>query len=555
MPASPILQSDSDFPKALLESGDYGGLQRDDRIQFSPDEKGLEKGLSDQHDTFKTVYVESPRPLPFGNTMSEMAGASSSANRAGQFKGYPQSHSQTMTPISPDPSSGNFSTDNPKGGDGNSRQVYGIRRRTFFLLLAAIILIAIAVLVGGIVGGVTAKNRNNQALSSSQSATPSGSSTISSSPTSSAPAPPESTSAAPIHLLLPNDPLPGASISTLAFMNGGDPKASDQSYRLYFQGADNDVKEVVYDGSLGGWTNSTPIFTDACNFTGLASFTYMNGSRRMERIYYNGMQYPLLQEKIKDPNESLWLPGPMSALGIQSNTSLLTRENNGAAHMSAVYSTRFASGAGARFFYHAARQDTGTDSWVQELVWSQKADTWTKGAQIKGPVSTSQLAATIQDDFLRLFYSTANGTLQESFIDITDKSANYTNGITQTGILGSDDGPISVVSLSNMTLVYFSDKNGTVTELKLVGAVGSSESASINPSKIATPSKQNPLSLGSVIGSIEGGDEPVTVFYTDIVNDVALSTIVFNSRNLSSSTWPANASDSGNNYLPLGNGS
>ena len=73
----------------------------------------------------------------------------------------------------------------------------------------------------------------------------------------------------------------GTSIASLSFT----PKAAiatsnQQSFRLYYQEVDNAIQEIRYDSPVPGWQNSTPILTDARKNTGLAAFTYLNGTEQ-----------------------------------------------------------------------------------------------------------------------------------------------------------------------------------------------------------------------------------------------------------------------------------
>ena len=98
--------------------------------------------------------------------------------------------------------------------------------------------------------------------------------------------------------------------------------------------------------------------------------------------------------------------------------------------MAAVYSVNFDDGPGARLFYHAVQLD-GT-SFVQEVVWNQKNDSWSKGAEIRRPYPNSHLAAAVDETsgILRLFYSSGNKTLSEDWLNTTDTKAGYSSGTT-----------------------------------------------------------------------------------------------------------------------------
>ena len=96
--------------------------------------------------------------------------------------------------------------------------------------------------------------------------------------------------------------------------------------------------------------------------------------------------------------------------------------------MAAVYSTKFKSGAGIRLYYHA--EDLNGTFFVQEVIWTQSKDQWSKGAQIQGAWPNSHFAATIDEstNLLRLFFSGGANALQEMVADITKSPLSYSNG-------------------------------------------------------------------------------------------------------------------------------
>ena len=100
--------------------------------------------------------------------------------------------------------------------------------------------------------------------------------------------------------------------------------------------------------------------------------------------------------------------------------------------MAAAYSTRFHGGPAARLFYHSVATD-GTAR-VQELVWNQTADSWALGATLTDPYPNSHLAVTIDNStqLLRLFYSSGNLTLGESWLNISDPNGVYREGTSFT---------------------------------------------------------------------------------------------------------------------------
>ncbi len=153
-------------------------------------------------------------------------------------------------------------------------------------------------------------------------------------------------------------------------------------------------------------------------------------------IFYVGLN-GLVQEKRKIFNNTLfWEPGTINNLNLAAvgNISVPSEKSQdpkngvGSYAMAAVYSADFASGPGIRLFYHAELLN-GT-SYVQEMVWNQAKDTWTKGVQIPNVWPNSKLAATIDDSnaMLRLFFTTGDEALQEVFCSIKDEHWKYENG-------------------------------------------------------------------------------------------------------------------------------
>ena len=145
----------------------------------------------------------------------------------------------------------------------------------------------------------------------------------------------------------------------------------------------------------------------------------------------------LLQEKRKIYNNTdYWEPGTLNGLNLpmSGNISLpggsKDPENDWDSYrMTAVYSTKFHNGPGTRLFYHSQWQSNGT-TFVQELIWNQKNDSWSEGAKINNVWPNSHLAATIDNstNILRLFFSSGGNTLQEAWLSITDPKGQYANG-------------------------------------------------------------------------------------------------------------------------------
>ena len=98
--------------------------------------------------------------------------------------------------------------------------------------------------------------------------------------------------------------------------------------------------------------------------------------------------------------------------------------------MAAAYSKNFVGGPQGRLFYHS--QASNGTIFVQEMIWTQNNDSWRYGQALWDPSPISHLAVTIDEDTqtLRLFYSAGNQTLQESWLNITDPSNTYHQGVS-----------------------------------------------------------------------------------------------------------------------------
>ena len=95
--------------------------------------------------------------------------------------------------------------------------------------------------------------------------------------------------------------------------------------------------------------------------------------------------------------------------------------------MTAVHSPNFQAGPQARLFF---RQQANGNNVIQELIWDQNADIWSKGTSFTDAWPTSHMAATIDESMkiLRLFFSIGNRTLQEYWTDISKPNAGYAKG-------------------------------------------------------------------------------------------------------------------------------
>jgi hypothetical protein len=70
-------------------------------------------------------------------------------------------------------------------------------------------------------------------------------------------------------------------MTLVSYLTGTSNKVIDnQQILLHYQEKSGNIQELVFRGALSGWQTSRPIFTDARNLTGLASYTYMNGTQR-----------------------------------------------------------------------------------------------------------------------------------------------------------------------------------------------------------------------------------------------------------------------------------
>ena len=97
--------------------------------------------------------------------------------------------------------------------------------------------------------------------------------------------------------------------------------------------------------------------------------------------------------------------------------------------MAAVYSPIFHAGPQARLFFR--EQSLDGPNLIQELIWNQNADSWSRGANFTDSWPTSHMAATIDEstNILRLFFSTGNRTLQEYWTDISTPDTAYAKGM------------------------------------------------------------------------------------------------------------------------------
>ena len=70
-------------------------------------------------------------------------------------------------------------------------------------------------------------------------------------------------------------------MTLVSYLTGSSSKVADnQQILLHYQENSGNIQELAFKGALSGWQTSHPIFTDARNLTGLASYTFLNGSER-----------------------------------------------------------------------------------------------------------------------------------------------------------------------------------------------------------------------------------------------------------------------------------
>ena len=132
------------------------------------------------------------------------------------------------------------------------------------------------------------------------------------------------------------------------------------------------------------------------------------------------------------------MPGSLNALNLLSNGSFTLHPDASpeanpsndwdGSNIAAVYSMNFPNGPGAKLYYHFTSPNGS--AWVQELKWDQGNDTWERGKDFHGASPNSHIAATIdeQQKVVRVFYTIGNGTLQESWSNMTQANGTYNLG-------------------------------------------------------------------------------------------------------------------------------
>ncbi|KAI9783143.1 MAG: hypothetical protein M1816_001594 [Peltula sp. TS41687] len=420
-------------------------------------------------------------------------------------------------------------------------RVCGLRRRVFYVLLAFALLLVIGLVVGLTVGLTVVKSPHDE----------------------------EYPGAAPAHIDVPKppsqvggsssstgDPLPGTAFATLAYTQGtGSAASNQQSFRIYYQEVGGAIQEMQYESSVGAWANSTSIINEARKNSGVAAFTYLSNSERTNFVLYvdnNNM----LQGSRKLPSSKDWvLSTQLQDLKVQVNGLTANEEDNGRLRLAAVYSEDFSTGPGARVFYHAPPDDKNKDGYVQELIWDQRSDAWSLGAKVTDPLPTSALAATIDGQSLRLFYSTGSGTLQESWLNIADAKASYKRGMKKEKLLSHDDTAISALTVSGSALVYHHDRRSGIRELDIFGAPNSpGQKVTLNPSTVATADSQRYMSVGALVGASPDGSQKIHVLHSALPGSEGQGTtdlvIMDRTRDIKEKSWPTSLRADMNVRLP-----
>lgn len=164
----------------------------------------------------------------------------------------------------------------------------------------------------------------------------------------------------------------------------------------------------------------------------------MCSSRLQGSIFYIDEMFNLQEKRKLFSDQLAWEERSLgSQLRITARGNVTTHENYDrdpinnwdGFRMTAVHSANFHAGPQARLFFREQALD-GTSA-IQELIWNQTTDIWSKGTSFSDPWPTSHMAATIDEstNILRLFFSTGNNTLQEVWTDISTPNPIYARGI------------------------------------------------------------------------------------------------------------------------------
>ncbi|MCJ1308692.1 hypothetical protein MMC25_002346 [Agyrium rufum] len=478
---------------------------------------------------------------------------------AGQKEAYRNEDKQFAGFFPPPSSSDEISKHNEETGyTAKRRCVCGLRLCTFVALLILACLIAIAAILGGVLGSRAASKSAPSPVASPNTA----------------PAVSPTTAASPANTFLPaSDVIAGSPLAPVSYVVNaadGEGAVGNEAYRLFFQSVGGNPKELDNNGEASTWASAVPIFTDAINNTGLAAITYLNGSTHQTSLFYIG-DNALIREKRMYPGDLEYDLGsltykhyPATALPFAWPND--TSNSFDSYRMAVVYSTEFATGPGARFFYHVS-DGTGS-SYVQELIWFQTNDSWAEGAQFSAAVSSSHIEVVIDDstETLRLFYVANGPTLRESYIDYTRDDATYENGQSYTSLLQHHNSDFAVLSTNASTYLYYlSPTNATspVLSIRELNLPIAGSSATVNPSSasiVATPALLSNDTQGTTVANYApvaatALNNTITVFFTQSVADSlgGYGEIVSVSRGLEGSWAQSSYGEaSGQSLLPLG---
>ena len=248
-------------------------------------------------------------------------------------------------------------------------------------------------------------------------------------------------------------------------------------------------------------------------------------------LFYTGADASLWEKRLY-VGTSVWELGTLtnSHWPVPGNSSFAGEGGWNGFRMAAAYSANFSSGPGARLFYHGGNASA---TWIQELVWNHRNDSWRPGASIFGADPTSHLTATIEPSslVLRLFYSSGGGTVEEQWLNVTAPDATYQRGLSVPSLLAKTSSDLAAVATRDATLLYYASApsagaNVSIRELALTPQPASTASTSSSlvamPDLLADdtdrtlPSAFAPLS--AVVSTLDGG-ERITVLWADGVAD------------------------------------
>ncbi|KAL8832951.1 MAG: hypothetical protein Q9170_004632 [Blastenia crenularia] len=431
----------------------------------------------------------------------------------------PESSMGVLSPLGTEQKSFGDSMGSPP--EPRARRICGLRRGIFWLLFGIVLaVIIVAAVVGGVVGGTRHSSKPGDDSSSGNKVPASGN--------------------VPSQ---PGDVIGGSPLNVISYIGNGTTPESKQVFRVYYQSVLGNVKEALMNGT-GAWSGARPIFTDALNNTGLATVVYMDKTAPTGQIFYVGSNN-LLQEKRKGFNDLLfWEPGSLNSqnIAMRGNISLPGQSQPqdpandfDSYRMAAVYSTKFWDGAGTRLFFH---RSAANGTWVQEWIWTQENDNWRLGQTISDVYPSSHLAATVdeQNSLLRLYFSSGDLTLQEVWLNISDRNGIYNTGFSLSNFLPQNDADLSATSHNGTTYLYHPSNIGELglRELIVTGVPASigllsnapQESYNLSEPLVARPvltsregtSPYQPLAASMTkVDGLKGGPQ-VFVFWADKVS-------------------------------------